>query len=180
MEDFEKALYLLDEKLEKLDVDVIEIKAIGGFAMMYYGFRDQGYTIDIDSLTKEFNNTVIMAIKEVGRELNLDEEWLNTDCAKLEGFLDELSSEINWLDSKYHFSHIDLRIADTVGLLRSKAKAIHDGGTIPRSTDKKDLLAGLRSMEIFDIHTLDNSEQFQFIQKQYTRCYDYLKQIQTW
>ena len=48
LKDFEKALFLLDEKLRAIGTEKIEIRAIGGFAMMYYGFRSNGYIVDIN------------------------------------------------------------------------------------------------------------------------------------
>lgn len=163
-----------------MGVKKIEIRAIGGFAMMYYGFRSNGYTIDIDSLTKSFDENILKLIHDVGRELDLDEDWLNNDCALLEGFLSDLSNKIEWIDSKYKFNNIDLKIADAVGLLRSKAKAIQDGGAVPRSTDKKDLLSGLKKMKISDIQTLDKRSEFSFIANSYPRCYEFLKTVSKW
>ena len=178
--DFEKALQILDVKLEKIGIENIEIKAIGGFAMMYYGIRKNGFTVDIDSLTESYDEKVCGAIKETGAELDIDEDWLNTDCAELEGFLTELSNEICWEKTKYAFKHIDIRIADVLGLIRSKAKAVNDGGLVPRSTDKKDLLALLKSIDVTDIKSLDNKQELSFIKESYIRCYDYLKEIQGW
>ncbi|MBQ9518668.1 MAG: hypothetical protein IJR59_02100, partial [Firmicutes bacterium] len=131
--DFENALRVLDSKLEKIGINKIEVKAIGGFAMMYYGVRENGFTIDIDSLTEKYSDNVYCAIKETGIEVGIDDDWLNTDCSELDGFLGELSKEINWVESKYSFKHIDLKVADIFGLVRSKAKAINDGGLVPRS-----------------------------------------------
>ncbi|MBO5561028.1 MAG: hypothetical protein J6A07_05205 [Firmicutes bacterium] len=148
--------------------------------MMYYGIRQNGYTIDIDSLTKDYDEKVKTAVKEVGKEMNIDEDWLNTDCAMLDGFLGELSEEINWTTAKYNFKNIDLKVADIKGLLRSKAKAVNDSGLVPRSTDKKDLLALLKSMDIKSIKNLDASKELDFIKKSYPRCYDYLKSIENW
>ena len=178
--DFEKALETLDDKLENICVDKIEIKAIGGFAMMYYGVRENGFTIDIDSLTKGYDEKVRNAIKETGIELEIDEDWLNTDCAMLDGFLDDLSNKIVWQNSKYNFKHIDLKLADIEGLIRSKAKAVNDGGLVPRSTDKKDLLALLENVGVSDIKALDNTQTLSFIENSYQLCYNYLKNIEKW
>ena len=43
LEDFEKALYRLDELLVENSLDPIEVRALGGFAMMYYNVREHGY-----------------------------------------------------------------------------------------------------------------------------------------
>ena len=47
LEGFDKALFCLDSKLTGVINTKLEIKAIGGFAMMYHGIRNNGYTIDI-------------------------------------------------------------------------------------------------------------------------------------
>lgn len=63
---------------------------------MFNGIREHGYTIDIDSLTAEFDEQVKDIIKQIGIEMDLDEEWLNTDCVTLNGFLSELEPIIEW------------------------------------------------------------------------------------
>lgn len=177
--DFENALKLLDEKLG-LANKKIEIKAIGGFVMMYYGLRDNGYTIDIDSLTVKYDHSIESIIKEVGNELGIDEDWLNTDCAELDGFLNILSEQINWIPTKYSFKNIDLKIADIIGIVRSKAKAINDGGIVPRSTDKKDLLSSLRYLGIYCIDDIESNKELDFIYTDYKMCFKFLNDIKKW
>lgn len=123
-ETFEQALQMLDKRLEIINHSKIVIRAIGGFAMLYHGIREHGYTIDIDSLTKEFDLEIKSAVKEVGEELELEEDWLNTDCATLDGFLTELEPTICWEKSKNEYRNIELYIADNIGLIRSKAMAV--------------------------------------------------------
>lgn len=177
--DFEEALTMLDQELKSTNNKIV-IRAIGGFAMMYYGFRENGYTIDIDSLTEAYPEEVLELIQKVGRAKGIDEDWLNTDCSTLDGFLDSLSGEIGWQKAKYSFENIDLQIADVRGLIRSKAKSIQDGGLVPRSTDKKDLISGLVHVGIHDIDDLDQSEEYAFIASEYPRSYEYLKQAGKW
>ena len=179
IDDFIDALKLLDSKIGELKMESIKIKAIGGFAMLYHGFRKGGYTIDIDSLTERYNDSVTNLIKEVGKEKNIDEDWLNTDCALLDGFMD-LNKKIKWIEAEYQFNNIKLLIADINGLIRSKAKAIHDGGFVPRTTDKKDLLEGLRYVGLMNISELDASKEYGFIEEEYGRCYRYLREISKW
>ena len=179
IKDFEDALIMLDQELKKANIK-IKIRAIGGFAMMYYGFRENGYTIDIDSLTEAYPEAVLELIQKVGREKGIDEDWLNTDCSTLDGFLDPLSGEIEWQRANYSFDSIDLQIADVRGLIRSKAKAIQDGGLVPRSTDKKDLISGLVHVGIHDVEGLDQSQEYAFIASEYPRSYEYLKQAGKW
>lgn len=180
LDDFVEALKSLDEKMDAHGYGTIEIHAIGGFAMMYYGFRKDGYTIDIDSLTERFDEDVVHLIEEVGCEKGIEEDWLNADCAMLEGFLNDLSEKINWKDTNYDFKHIVLKVADVPGLIRSKAKAVHDGGLVPRTTDKKDLISGLIYVGITNIDELNLSSDYAFIRDEYGRCYSYLEEIKKW
>lgn len=174
---FFEALDLLDKKLKTINRK-IEIRAIGGFAMLYYGFREKGYTIDIDSLTEAYDESVIGLIQETGRELSIDPDWLNTDCAELEGFLGDLSEKITWKAIDKGLECINLKIADIKGLIRSKAKAIHEGGLVPRSTDKKDLLTGLSKVGIHNVSDL--GKEYDFIREEYKRCYDFLIEQKKW
>lgn len=178
--DFEQALFLLDKKLDIAGINKIQIRAIGGFAMMYYGFRDNGYTIDIDSLTTKYPVEVLKIIREVAFEMGLDEGWLNTDCSTLEGFMTPLADQIVWEKAKYDFNNIDMKVANVAGLIRSKAKAIEDGGLVPRSTDKKDLLAGLNHVNIHSADALKESTEYSFIIKEYPRCFEFLEKADRW
>ena len=179
IEDFRTALNKLDDLLVEEGLDAIDIYAIGGFAMLYYGVRKNGFTIDIDSLTKNYDSKVINLIKVVGAQLGLDTDWLNTDCAALDGFL-SLADTIEWKKTDYVFQRINLMVADIPGLIKTKAKAIHDGGLVPRTTDKKDLVAALKYIGIENIQVLDTRSEYGFIKEQFEKCYDYLKQIQKW
>ena len=176
---FEKALLLWDEQLEKKNHDTIVIKAIGGFAMLYNGIREHGYTIDIDSLTVEFDEEVKNLIKQIGIDMDLDEEWLNTDCATLNGFLSGLEPIIEWEKVK-RYNRIDLYFADNWGLIETKAKTIHDGGLVPRKTDKKDLLLLLKIVNINNIDEVKQNKKLKFIKEKYERTYMYLENIKEW
>ena len=79
--------------------------------------------MDIDSLTSKYDDKVLELIVEIGNELGLEDDWLNTDCAMLEGTMNKLANQINWVKSKYYYEKINLLIADEIGLLRSKIKS---------------------------------------------------------
>ena len=180
IEIFEQALLLLDDKLEKVNHSKVVIRAIGGFAMLYHGIREHGFTIDIDSLTKEFDIEMKNAVKEVGYEMGLEEDWVNTDCAMLDGVLTELEPSIHWEKPNEKLKNIDLYIADCNGLIRSKAKAVHDGGLVPRKTNKKDLLLLLKFCHINNIDELDMQESLRFVAEKYGRAYQYLQDMKEW
>ena len=59
IDDFKEALLLLDARLKEIDAKPIQIRAIGGFALMFHGLRGDKQTIDIDSLTKPFPQPVL-------------------------------------------------------------------------------------------------------------------------
>lgn len=176
---FEQALRMLDDRLATANLS-IEVRAIGGFAMLYYGIRDNGVTIDIDSLTYAYNEDVLKYVSEVGRALNIEEDWLNTDCASLQGFIKKLGKQINWVDAGYSFVAIDFKIADLYGLLRSKAKAIEDGGLVPRKTDKNDCVHILCHLGVNNIKNLTKNENLVFIREEYPRCYKFLEELREW
>lgn len=179
LSDFENALYLLDKELMKNNMH-IEIKAIGGFAMLYYGIRENGFTIDIDTLTENYNDEIVALIHQVGKELDIDCDWLNNDCTLLDGFLGKLSEDIDWKIGGYKFSNINFKIADIKGLLRSKLKAIEDGGLVPRITDKNDCVHILKYMGIEDIEGLNCNREMSFIENEYPKCYLYLYELKKW
>ncbi|MCQ2495260.1 MAG: hypothetical protein MJ131_01565 [Lachnospiraceae bacterium] len=180
MDNFERALYRLDELLVETNHESIEIRALGGFAMMYYGVRENGYTIDIDSLTPDYDSKVLELIKQVGAELNMEYDWLNTDVSMLDGFLNILANKITWNKSEYTFKRINLLVADMIGLLQSKVKAVNDGGIVPRITDKKDLVSILKKISVNDIYELNANDKCRFIETDYPRCYEYLTVIGSW
>ncbi|WP_227945475.1 hypothetical protein [Ruminococcus albus] len=57
----------------------IEIRAIGGFAMLYNKLRSGGYTMDVDTATNDMSEEVQELIREVAEEKGLDEDWINND-----------------------------------------------------------------------------------------------------
>lgn len=176
---FEEALKMLDKKLESIRENIV-IHAIGGFVMLYYGIDDHGYTIDIDTLTKRYDDKVIEAIAEVGKELGMEKDWLNNDCATLPGFLKELDANIKWEKAKYSLNNIELYVADYIGMIRVKAKAVHDGGLVPRKTDTTDMLLLLKTNNINDIEELDNDKRLCFIKNKYNRAYKFLAEMKDW
>jgi len=111
--------------------------------------------------------------------MDLDEEWLNTDCATLNGFLSGLEPIIEWEKVK-RYNRIDLYVADNWGLIETKAKAIHDGGLVPRKTDKKDLLLLLKIVNINNIDEVKQNKRLKFIKEKYERTYMYLENIKEW
>ena len=82
LDDFKDALKALNEKLKAHHI-TIEIRAIGGFAMLYNKLRSGGYTMDVDTATKDMTEEVQSLIREVAEEKGLDEDWINNDSYAL-------------------------------------------------------------------------------------------------
>ena len=70
LSDFHEALSLLNDKLRENGTN-IEIRAIGGYAMLYHKLREGGYTMDVDTATESYSNDVNRLIKEVAQEKEL-------------------------------------------------------------------------------------------------------------
>ena len=66
--DFKEALTLLNEKLCAHNL-TIEIRAIGGFAMLYNKLRSGGYTMDVDTATKDMSEEVQVLIRDSAKEI---------------------------------------------------------------------------------------------------------------
>ena len=180
IQEFNKALTALNEKLANID-KTIEIKAIGGYAMMRAGLRDTeespGFSEDIDSIAGRFSKQVIMLIEEVGEELDLLPDWLNTDPIDLPE-VDEVKDQLTWIED-LSFSNIHLLIADIKSLILLKTRAIEGSGLIARKTDKNDLIKLLKHIGVADLKMLSQNVQTQFI-KDYPRCYKYLEERGNW
>lgn len=85
------------------------VYAIGGFAMLYNKLREGGYTMDVDTATKDLSDDVLSLIREVADENGLDEDWINNDSYKLSE-VTEIMSKLEWqMDDTY--SNIKLYVA---------------------------------------------------------------------
>ncbi|MCR5479977.1 MAG: hypothetical protein K6F27_09015 [Ruminococcus sp.] len=176
-EDFKDALQCLNEKLKDDNLS-IEIKAIGGFAMLYNKLRLNGYTMDIDTVTKDLPQKVMKLINEVANEKNLDEDWINNDAYSLPE-ITEIIDKIGWKEDS-SFSNIRLLIADIQSLLTLKIRAIDYAGLIPRVTDQTDLLDILSFLGIHSIEELSTNPLTKNIKIKYPRCYSFLIEKQDW
>ena len=175
IQDFDEALNLLNHKLQKKEL-CIEIRAIGGYAMLKWGIRKNGFTEDIDSVVK-YKDEVVSLIEEVSDELHLQKDWLNSDSMNLI----EVSSSIKkltWVEVD-GYSNIKMYVADARSLILLKAKAIQYGGIVPRKTDKNDLVKLLSYNKIKGFDELLVSPEYESI-KEFDRCLDILKELESW
>jgi hypothetical protein len=148
------ALQELDRELEAMVPALeapIEIKAIGGYALIKQSVRreERAFTLDIDTMTMDYSPRVRAAIETVGQRLGMQHQWLNNDNL-LDGSdpelveVSEMEIEAKWLPQKdLGLKNIKLSIADIPTLTRSKiaAASITNSGRGADLPDLEELLA---------------------------------------
>ena len=82
LEEYRNAFFALNEKLVAKQL-VMEVKAIGGYAMLYNHLREGGFTVDVDTATKDYSPEIKELIFDVSVEKGLEEDWLNNDAYSL-------------------------------------------------------------------------------------------------
>ena len=153
LEEYRNAFFVLNEKLVAKQL-VIEVKAIGGYAMLYNHLREGGFTVDVDTATKDYPPEV----KELILDVSVEKEW----------------------EEDKSFSNINLLIATKPSLLKLKMRAIHFGGLVPRITDKIDFLDLLKSLDISSIDDVKSSEYTKDMEKDYPRSFEFLREKVKW
>lgn len=93
----------------------VEIYAIGGFSLMYYGLRFSG-TEDIDSV-KLLKEPVKKLVRKIALERGLPIDWLNDIPAS--GLFYDLSS-FRWNETDWKFNNIRLFVVEMEDLLINK------------------------------------------------------------
>jgi hypothetical protein len=177
LDDFRDALEALNEKLKAQNI-TIEIRAIGGFAMLYNKLRSGGYTMDVDTATKDMTEEVQAFIREVAEEKGLDEDWINNDSYGLSEVTD-IIDKLEWItDNSY--SNIMLYIAKIQSLLLLKVRAVHYAGLVPRITDQTDVLDILSFLNIHTIEEVKKNSLTKDIERKYPRCFSFLEKTRKW
>lgn len=125
LNEFKQYLLVLDERLTALRNDErseasridypVEIYAMGGFSLMYYGLRFSG-TEDIDS-AKQLQEPVKQLIREIAKEKELPLDWLN-DIPATKLFYD--LGSYRWKDAGWGFKNICLYVIEMEDLLVNK------------------------------------------------------------
>lgn len=177
LDDFKSALEALNEKLKAHNIS-IEIRAIGGFAMLYNKLRSGGYTMDVDTATADMSEEVTGLIREVADEQGLDEDWINNDSYKLKEVTD-IIGKLEW-QSDNSYSNINLYVADIKSLLLLKVRAIHFAGAVPRITDQTDVLDILAFLGIHTVEEVKSNRITKDIEKKYPRCFEFLNKTKKW
>lgn len=123
--DFHRYLNKLDERLSDLRREgntnavrisfPVEIYAIGGFSLMYYGLRYSG-TEDIDS-AKTLQEPVKELVRIIAEEEEIPIDWLN-DIPATRLFYD--LTAFRWKESGWKFQNIELYVIELKDLLKNK------------------------------------------------------------
>lgn len=71
--EYNEALKNLNDKLVAIG-KYIEVRAIGGYAMLYNGLRSGGYTVDVDTVTEEYSDDIKRLVVEVSEEEGIEDD----------------------------------------------------------------------------------------------------------
>ena len=146
--------------------------------MLYNKLREGGYTMDVDTATKDMSEDVQRLIREVADEKGLDEDLIKYDSYRLSE-VTEIISKIEWqVDETY--SNVKLFVAKIPSLLLLKVRAIHYAGLVPRITDQTDLLDILSFLGIHSVDELSANKLIKDIESKYPRCFEFLKKTNSW
>lgn len=176
VDQLDEALIALDAKLDEYGVaDPIQIRAIGGYALMKHNIRaeDRAFTVDIDTVTRDYQQAVIQAIQDVARERDLDPDWLNNynvaddDPSTVTDLIGE-----DWVDQDTsHLPRVQMAIASVPMLTRAKIMAAADGAISGRTQDKPDLLALIEHQGISTLDEFDRAYPDEFGQYEEARAF---------
>ena len=146
--------------------------------MLYNKLRSGGYTMDVDTATRDMTEEVQELIREVAEEKGHDEDWINNDYYGLPE-VTEIIGNLEWItDNSY--SNIMLYIAKIESLLLLKVRAVHFAGLVPRITDQTDVLDILAFLGIHTIEEVKKNPLTKSIEKKYPRCFEFLKKTGKW
>ncbi len=174
-DDFISLLKELDELLAEKDMS-IDVKAIGGFAMIYwarqYNEKSRSSSRDIDSLSK-LPEEAVKCIALVGKKHQIDENWLNNDWLVAKNEKEELEYFAEWKRIETEtFKNINLYIIDIETLFFFKMRALDDkisrAEEPPRIQDIRDVYLILKIMDEHDIYCVKNVKM--------NKCIEYFPQ----
>jgi hypothetical protein len=120
------ALDLLDVRLAESGYSRVEVKIVGGFALILRGVRDGGFTQDIDSMTRSYAPDISYLIAQVGREMGIKLGWLNADMVLDDpDIINDIVGEVSFTPFG-SYRVLDVSLADLPTLLRLKIVAAGD------------------------------------------------------
>ena len=152
---FVYALRALDAELRDIGVsEPVKVRATGGFALLSHGLREDGYTVDIDTITADYEPRVRDAINRVAHDLHLERDWINNQAVgdSVEETMEALDAV--FIAQDYGLERIDLSVADVPTLTRAKAIVVDVDAMSGRTRDWDDLVSlmerqGITSHEDF-------------------------------
>lgn len=150
----QKTLAELDEALHDLDGMLdqpIQIRALGGYALMHHGIRPESVlTEDIDTATASYPRSVQRAIRTVAERRGLAPDWLNNDLVYApdgEATDEDVAYHDQLIEACYDkrkdvkFANIDMSVADVETLANSKGFACESSMPGRGGKDVRDMLA---------------------------------------
>ncbi len=148
------ALKDLDAQMTKENLPPVNLKVIGGFALLCHEVRKNldAYT-DIDYIGPELSARVKELSESIGIKYNLGTHWLNNDFLLTGNTLEDIefsTGKLHFRDS-YRLNRITLEILSKTDLLKLKIIAID---TALSSVGCEDALS--RYKDLFDINLLVN------------------------
>jgi hypothetical protein len=121
-----RALELLDNRLAASGYSRIEVKIVGGFALILQGVRDGGFTQDIDSMTRSYDPHISHLIAQIGKEMGIKLGWLNADMVLDDpDIIKDIIGEVSFTPYG-SYKVLDVSLADLPTLLRLKIVAAGD------------------------------------------------------
>ena len=170
-----KSLDQLLTMLEKLDEWMvehdrhIEIRAIGGFAVMCNARANHvewnRLSSDIDTLTEDYPGDVLQAIDQIGNEFGTADSggWLNNEWNKTMKYHDEFAFFAEWRDasSLIKLRNVDLKYCDLETIFYFKMRAVDTRirqGSLPREKDVNDVIRILQFFKEKDIKHIKNAK----------------------
>lgn len=158
MTDFREALRALDGELRARAAEPLEIRALGGFALLAHGLRETGFTADIDTATPDPTRAQQGAIDAVARRLDLPPDWVNNDVVMASGrettwedvdALDVmLDADYEPLDVGEGLARVSVSVCSLETLAKAKAYACDDIGRGRTPKDADDLMETLVALGI--------------------------------
>ncbi len=70
----------------------IEVRAIGGYAMLYNGLRSGGYTVDVDTVTEDYSDDIKRLVVEFDeKKASMCKDEMIEKVKKLISLLEEIN-----------------------------------------------------------------------------------------
>lgn len=163
-DDFINLLKELDSLLEQKNLN-IEIKAIGGFATIYWAkkcnVKSRGSSQDIDTLTN-LPADVSQLVSLVAKKHNVPNNWLNNEWFQVTEGKDEFLYLATWTPiTDVKFKRIVLLVLDAEILFFFKMRALdnvlNDTEKVLRQQDVLDIITILEIFDEHDIYNIKNS-----------------------